>query len=1540
MKSNDTCQKQATELRQRAEEIALKKRVASSETLESTSPEEFRRIIHELQVHQIELEIQNEELLRTQTDLDAQKERYFDLYDLSPVGYLTISEKGLILDVNLAASTLVGMLRKALIGQPLSRFIHREDQDIFYLHLKQLLETRELQTCQLRMVKEDSTIFWGHLESKVKQDAGGTQVCLIVLIDISEKKFQEDMIDLATRLIAQINTPDELRQRMSSLSDSLQKWSGCEVVGIRLKEGDDYPYYETRGFPAAFVQAETRLCVKIPNGEILRDSLGNPVLECMCGNILSGRFDPAKPFFTANGSFWSNNTTDLLATTTDVDRQARTRNRCNGEGYESVALVPLRIDNQILGLLQFNDHHPDRFSPALVGHFEKIAGIVAVALWRHQAEERLQKSEALYRGIGESIDYGVWVCAPDGRNTYASESFLKMVGITQEQCSDFGWGDVLHPDDAERTIAMWQECVHTGDKWDIEHRFRGTDGEWHWVLARGVPIRDKQGEIISWAGINLDITKRKQDEEHLRQSEEKFRTVANHIYDWEYWRAPDGSLVYVSPSCERITGYRAEEFSQEPGLLISILHPDDRKNFWQHEQDPAKGAAKVDSQTVEFRILTRNGEERLIEHICRDVFSQDGTFLGRRVSNRDMTERKRAEVDLLKSERLYRSLFDNMMNGFAYCKMLFENGKPQDFIYLAVNDAFGQQTGLKNVVGRKVTEVIPGIRDRDPELFEIYGRVAMTREPTRFEIFVDALRMWFSISVYSPSHEHFVAVFDVITERKRAEEELRKSEAHFRTLVQTIPDLIWLKDEEGVYLACNKIFERLFGAREEDIVGKTDYDFVDRELADFFRAHDKKAIAAGKPSSNEEWVTFSDDGHRALLETIKTPMYDDRETLIGVLGIGRDITERQRNEEALQHYAFLMKEMGKAAKIGGWEFDVATGKGTWTEEVALIHEVDPKEATNLETGISFYTDESKGKITKAIQDAIETGKPYVLELELITAKGNHKWVKTIGYPIIENNKVLKLRGSFQDITERKRAEEALRESETRLKLVLDGSQLGFWDWNIETGEVIRNDRWAEMLGYTLEEIELSVEQWTDLHHPDDREFAWKSLQDHLEGRTSAYTIEYRMLTKDGQYKWVLDQARIVSWDSQGKPLRMCGTHTDITERKFAEQEREKLQAQLSQAQKMESVGRLAGGVAHDFNNMLSVIIGYTEMALNQVDPSSPLHQDLHEIYNAGKRSADITQQLLAFARKQTIQPKILDLNVAIEGMLKMLQRLIGEDIDLAWQPKMGLGKIKIDPSQLDQLLANLCVNSRDAIKGVGKITVETSMVTFDEDYCANHEGSTPGVFILLAVSDDGCGMDKEILNKVFEPFFTTKEAGKGTGLGLATVYGIVRQNNGFVNVYSEPGHGTTFNIYLPVHQSDIGENIAKTVADIPSGGNETILIVEDEALVLKLAKSMLERLGYTVVTAKTPIEAIRMAEDNPSKIHLVITDVIMPEMNGRDLSDRFHSLYPDIKTLFMSGYTANVIAHRGILDEGVCFIHKPFSIKDLAVKVREALELE
>ncbi|MEI6702766.1 MAG: ATP-binding protein, partial [Deltaproteobacteria bacterium] len=304
----------------------------------------------------------------------------------------------------------------------------------------------------------------------------------------------------------------------------------------------------------------------------------------------------------------------------------------------------------------------------------------------------------------------------------------------------------------------------------------------------------------------------------------------------------------------------------------------------------------------------------------------------------------------------------------------------------------------------------------------------------------------------------------------------------------------------------------------------------------------------------------------------------------------------------------------------------------------------------------------------------------------------------------------------------------------------------------------------------------------------------------------------------------------------------------------------------------------------------------------------------------------------------TIAPKVLDLNEIVSGMLKMLQRLIGEDIQLSWHPADDLWQVKLDPSQIDQILANLCVNARDSITDIGKITIETENRVVEKEYCDLHSGLAPGEYVRLAVSDDGCGMDKETLNHIYEPFFTTKGIGKGTGLGLATVYGIVKQNNGFINVYSEPGVGTTFRIYLPRHVGKAEKTSMEGAAKIPQRGQETILLVEDEPAILNITKMILIKQGYNVQEVNSPNEALRLASDHSSEIHLLITDVVMPGMNGRDLATKLQSLYPQLKTLFMSGYTANVIAHRGVLDEGVHFIQKPFSLPDLAAKVREVLD--
>jgi len=521
---------------------------------------------------------------------------------------------------------------------------------------------------------------------------------------------------------------------------------------------------------------------------------------------------------------------------------------------------------------------------------------------------------------------------------------------------------------------------------------------------------------------------------------------------------------------------------------------------------------------------------------------------------------------------------------------------------------------------------------------------------------------------------------------------------------------------------------------------------------------------------------------------------------------------------------------------------------------------------------------------------------------------------------------------FVDITERKAMEEALIEEATLRRILFEQSPDGIIILDPATTRFLDfNTAAHRQLGYTREEFaRLSIKDVDAVESAEETRVRISQVL--REGGTDFETLQR---TKQGEIRNVHVRAHTV--EALGKSFYQC-IWRDVTDRKRAEEERKQLQIQLAQAQKMESVGRLAGGVAHDFNNMLGVIIGHAEMALDQFSSEDPMRSDIEEIRKAAQRSADLTRQLLAFARKQAITPKVLNLNDAISGMLKMLRRLIGEDIDLSWLPQNDMCSVRIDPAQLDQILANLCVNARDAIGGIGKIKIWTRNTTISEETRPQGLDIKPGRYVLLSVGDNGCGISKEVREHLFEPFFTTKDVGRGTGLGLATVYGIVTQNDGVIHAKSELGAGTEFEIYLPYVEPEHRTKAAMENKNAWRGLGETVLLVEDEPAILNLGKTMLKKMGLTVLAANGPGDALRMAKDHLGTIELLISDVIMPEMNGRDLAGQIASIYPGIKCLFMSGYTADVIAHRGVLDEGVNFIQKPFSLQDLSTKVRELLK--
>ncbi len=951
---------------------------------------------------------------------------------------------------------------------------------------------------------------------------------------------------------------------------------------------------------------------------------------------------------------------------------------------------------------------------------------------------------------------------------------------------------------------------------------------------------------------------------------------------FQFRMTPDGSysLPFISERVQAMAGVPAEDVMRDPSALEAFLYPDDRAVV---NRTVMESAARMEPFHLECRGL-RKGEVVWVEAHAVPEPQPDGSILWDGILT-DITQRRQAEEDLRESEERYHTFVQRSSEG----------------IYRAELET--------------------------------------------------------PIPVHLPVEEQ----------------------------VDLFYDWTWVAE-------CNQRFAEMYGADSpEELLGRRVEEFHGGRNHPGNREHVRRMVAAGYRVTGEETVESTLTGEVRYFSNSILGIIEDG-MLMRIWGSQADITEQRRArirlEETARRIARQNEIIARAAsspaagegdvaglsaeiteavattfgieRVGVWLFNGARtelvcldlfegGPGRHSGGAVLTAEEFAEELEHLRKAKYIDAEDAlsdprlagyvKGYleplgITSLLDGVIRVGGETLGVLCLERVGRPHQWEPD---EIAFACQLADQLGMAIQSRERRAAQATLRESEARWHFALEGAGDGVWDWNAETGEVFFSPRWKAMLGYGEEEIGNTFSEWRDRVHPDDLEAAEKEVRRHLEGEAPSYVSEHRLRCKDGSYKWILDRGKVLTRDREGRPQRVIGTHTDITERKRGEVEKERLQAQFLQSQKMESVGRLAGGVAHDFNNMLSVILGHAELALARLHPTDATHADLLEIQKAGLRSADLTRQLLAFARLQTVAPRVLDLNDTAGGMLKMLQRLIGEDIELAWLPAPALWPVRMDAAQLDQVLANLCVNARDAIADGGRITIETENVSFDEAFCANHSGFRPGDFVMLAVSDDGAGMTKEVLDHLFEPFFTTKEVGQGTGLGLATVYGIVKQNDGFISVYSEPGVGTTFKIYLPRAAGGAEECGSGAGQAAPRARGETVLLVEDEAAILRVGRAMLRQLGYQVLSALTPGEAMEAVRSHPGEIHLLVTDVVMPEMNGRELAGRLKEIRPGMRVLFISGYTADVIAHHGVLDEGVQFIQKPFSLKDLALKARETL---
>ncbi|HUL34198.1 MAG TPA: PAS domain S-box protein [Candidatus Eisenbacteria bacterium] len=749
-------------------------------------------------------------------------------------------------------------------------------------------------------------------------------------------------------------------------------------------------------------------------------------------------------------------------------------------------------------------------------------------------------------------------------------------------------------------------------------------------------------------------------------------------------------------------------------------------------------------------------------------------------------------------------------------------------------------------------------------------------------------------------------------ERKSVEKQIQVAGPQFSRIIEDAPFCVAMFDTEMRYLAVSRLWSETFG-RGHNLIGESHY-HVFPDIPEQWKEFHRRGLAGELLRKDEDrWAR--DDGSEQWLRWAIHPWRKPEGEIGGIVITVEDITPRVLAERNLRFHENLLEETGHLAKVGGWEFEIATGRGFWTREVGVIHELDPGVQPSRDFALTFYSPESRPIIEAALREAVLYGTPYDLELQLITAKGNRRWVRTIAHPVSENGAITRLRGSFQDITERRAADEILR----RQASLLDQSYDAVIVWERDHHIVFWN-RGAELL-YGFSKSEALGCNPQELLHSSVPGEDFSTVLDCLAG-AGRWEGELEQLSRSG--KPIVVESRMVQV-TEGRTF-ILETNRDVSDKRL-------LEDQLRQSQKMEAVGRLAGGIAHDFNNLLGVIIGCAELLAETHDPEQ-VRRRVEDIQKAAGRAANLTRQLLSFSRKQLLKPQVVDARAKLVEMSDMFSRLVGDDVEIRYALPAQLGNVRIDPTQLEQIVLNLVVNAREAMPRGGKILIEAENVEFDEEVVRSHLSLTPGPYVMISVSDTGVGMDAETCKHIFEPFFTTKQG--GTGLGLATVYGAVKQSGGTIWVYSEPGCGTTFKVYFPrVDEDSAPPAVPRRSSSLL--GSETILLVEDSDALREVTIEFLQASGYTVLETGDPAEALRIAADHVKPIHLLVTDVIMPGLNGRELATKLQPLHPETRVLYMSGYAGNALVNRGALEESITLLSKPFTRSLLLEKVRELL---
>jgi len=1120
--------------------------------------------------------------------------------------------------------------------------------------------------------------------------------------------------------------------------------------------------------------------------------------------------------------------------------------------------------------------------------------------------------------IGKSLD-GIIVSWNAGAERVYGHSAAEIVGHSIS---------VLVPPDRLDEVPQIIEKVKRGERVDHFETVRmKKDGELVDVSLTISPIRDAAGRIIGASTIARDITARKRTEEALRESEAELAAAQRiaHVGSW-HWNVQT-NIARWSDETIRIFGLTPGQREYQRKSFLEMVHPADRMRVDQAMADALNGTREYD---IEYRVQGADGTEKVIHAQAEVLKDEAGKPLCVQGVNFDITERRRAEEALRESEELYRSVVNSVAEGIVLQdgagRIVASNRSAERILGRTAEELKGQiapEPSLQAI--HEDGSPLPG--ENLPHMITLRTGKSQSNVRIGFPR-PDGTLVWVLANSEPIFHARESAPYAVvtsfvdITEHKRAEDALIEERHLLHTLMDNLPDMIYFKDRESHFTRINKALAKGFGLSEPaQAMGKTDFDFFTPEHAQEFYNDEDKIIRTGQPMVGKEEKVAWPDGRVTWDSTTKMPLRDAKGNIVGTFGVSRDITDRKLAEADNARLAAIVNSSDDAIFSSPLDGLIAT----WNAGAERMYSYKAEEIKGKHFSI-LIPEDHRGELPANVE-RLSRGEALVhYEDEHVRKDGSKLQVLLTLSPIKDAaGAVTGISAIARDITLRKRAEAEHLRLVTAIEQSAEGVMITSTTGDIE----YVNPAFTRITGYSREEVMgknprvlKSGEQDPALYQQ-----LWASI---LNGQ--AWHGELINRRKDGSlYTEEMNIAPVRN--PGGEITHFIATKQDVTEHKQLEQ-------QFLQAQKMEAVGRLAGGVAHDFNNLLTIINGYAALLSGQTSTEDPRRARLEEILMAGERAASLTRQLLAFSRRQVLDPRVLNLNSVLADIEKMLRRLIGEDVELVTTLKPDLGRVKVDAGQIEQVIMNLAVNARDAMPEGGKLLIETSNVEIDENYARSHANMIPGKYVMMAVSDTGCGMDLGTQAHLFEPFFTTKEEGRGTGLGLATVYGIVKQSGGFIWVYSEPGHGSTFKIYFPFIEEALPTAEPDEVPAELAKGSETVLVVEDEGGVRSLVCEVLASYGYKVLEASGAAQALQIAEQHTEPIHLLLTDVVMPQTGGKELVRRLCALHAETKVLYMSGYTDDAIVRRGILEGGMPFLQKPFAATALLVKIREVLEMK